>query len=82
MTPSRCILFSGLLCHFLTAFRRFAGVTWIRCLLLEANTPWSRVRLILVLGTCAASSAIAVYERKNSTGAFLILQELVELYIV
>ena len=37
---------------------RFAGVTWMRCLLLGASTPWNRVRLTLGLGTIAANLAM------------------------
>lgn len=37
---------------------RLSGVTRARCLRFGANTPWKRVRLILGLGTRAASRAM------------------------
>ena len=37
---------------------RLAGVTRARCALLEANTPWNRVKLARGLGTKATSRAM------------------------
>jgi len=47
----------SLLSIFFLPLPRPAGVTWERCLLLGAKTPWKRVRLTRGFGTSEASRA-------------------------